>query len=109
MKMSEKQFQNKIWNLAQRTGWKVAHFPPSRNQRGGHQTAVAYDAKGWPDLVLCHPGRGLFLIRELKVKPNKLTPEQTQWLADLGNAEIDGDVWYPEDWDGIVALLKGTG
>jgi hypothetical protein len=109
MKMSEKQFQNKIWDVAQRTGWKVAHFPPSRNPRGGHMTAVAYNGKGWPDLVLCHPGRGLFLIRELKVKPNKLTPEQTQWVLDLGNVEIDADVWYPEDWPGIVALLTGTG
>lgn len=106
MKLSEAQFQSQIWDVARTFGWRAAHFPPSRNPRGGHMTAFAYNGKGWPDLVLCHPDRGLFVIAELKVKPNKPTLDQQRWIAALVAAGVDAQVWYPEDWPHIVDLLS---
>ena len=78
MKMSEAEFQDKVAELAQWSGWLVFHPRRSRTESGGHATAVAYDGKGYPDLTMVHPARGI-VFAELKVPPNDRTPDQVKW------------------------------
>lgn len=42
---------------------------------------------------------------ELKVKPNKPTPEQWDWLKALALAGIETHVVYPDDWSMIEEVL----
>jgi hypothetical protein len=101
---AEASFQSAVIDLAHLYGWRVAHFRAARTLRGW-ATPVGADGKGWPDLFLVHPVRGIALARELKVPPNRLTSEQRQWLHNLSAAGIDAQVWTPGDWDKIQATL----
>ena len=56
---------------------------------------------GWPDVVICKPGR--LLIAELKVGKNRRTPEQLAW-ADCLPVE-NYRLWRPTDWAEIEQLL----
>lgn len=93
--MSEEDLQRQIINLAHLYNIRVAHFPPSLSVKGKWMTAVAADAKGWPDLTLVGTG---VLFRENKTDRGTLRPEQKQWIADLRTAGADVDVWRPRDW-----------
>lgn len=104
--MTEAQHQRGIIELAQLTGWMVAHFRPAQTSKGW-RTAVSGDGKGFPDLVLVHPHRGI-LYRELKTDTGKLTPEQRAWGQRIAEAGGDHDVWRPRDWWLIEATLRGT-
>lgn len=90
----EKHFQAEVIKLAKRCGWRHYHTHDSRRS-----------AAGFPDLVLVRGQRLIFA--ELKVKPNRPTPAQEEWLADL--RRIHGDVvtvlWYPEQWMEIERTL----
>ena len=87
-------------------GWAVAHFRKARTSKGWI-TAVGADGKGWPDLFLCHPERGIAIARELKVPPNNITPEQQAWLRVLNATGVDARVWTPNDWAAIEHTLRG--
>lgn len=69
-----------------------------------------YDSRrttpGWPDLAIVGPGGALF--RELKAAAGRVTVEQREWLAAMGAAGLDADVWRPIDWTSgrIVAELR---
>jgi hypothetical protein len=108
----EDEFQKQVLELARRCGWRVAHFKKVLVQRPNGSTywvtPAAADGKGWPDLALVHPGRGLFLLRELKTDSGKLTPEQRLWLEDLARVPgLDVGVWQPGQWKEIERTLKG--
>ena len=90
--------------MAHLYGWKVAHFRKARTKRRWI-TAVGADGKGWPDLLLCHEQRGVTIARELKVPPNKTTPEQDEWLRVLNVCNISAKVWEPLDWNEIERTL----
>lgn len=106
-KMTEAQFQRHVIHYAQACGWRVAHFRAVRVQRSNgktyHETPVAADGRGFPDLILVR-GRRLIAI-ELKAGKNKPTPEQRQWLDALEQAWVPSYVYYPEDWQEIMDLL----
>ncbi len=102
----EESFQSAVIDLAHLYGWIVAHFRRARTKHGW-TTAVAADGKGFPDLLLCHAERSVFLIRELKVPPNHLTPEQAEWIRVLCAVGINAKVWVPDDWPEIEQTLKG--
>lgn len=104
LKQSEADFQRAVIQLAQVTGWRVAHFRPAQNARGDWRTPVAADGAGWPDLVLVRGHRLLF--RELKTEAGKLTLEQLAWGEALKAAGADWGVWRPSDWDIIESALK---
>lgn len=101
----EASFQSAVIAVARLHGWKVAHFRKARTKRGW-VTAVSADGQGWPDLLLCHPQRGLILARELKVPPNTTTPEQETWLCVLRACGVDARVWTPTDWVEIQRTLS---
>lgn len=102
----EESFQSAVVDMAHLYGWRVAHFRKARTVKGW-RTAVGGDGKGWPDLFLCHESRKLAIARELKVPPNRTTPEQQEWLRVLRATGVDSDVWTPDDWDEIERTLIG--
>lgn len=102
---TEREFQNKVIELAHLNHWLVAHFRPARVLRHGkeiYETAVGADGKGFPYLVLVRGGEIIFA--ELKSENGKLSPEQETWRFALDSVSLCV-VWRPSDWDAIVELL----
>ena len=109
----ERAFQAAVIELAQRLGWRVAHFRATRtvDRQGRHrwQTPVDGDGAGFPDLVLARAGRILFV--ELKTDRGRLSPAQAEWrdVLELAAWEAPGvvrvRVWRPRDWPEIELEL----
>jgi len=97
MKLTEKQFQEQVIDLAHIYHWKVAHFRPAQTSKGW-RTPVGADGKGFPDLVLARKGQVLFI--ELKSDDGKVTEEQREWLN-----ELDGILWRPQDLETIAKVV----
>jgi hypothetical protein len=108
-KMTERQWQERVIEYAQGRGWKVAHFRAVRVHRKDgsvhHETPVAADGKGFPDLILVHKAFGKVVAAELKVGKNKTSPEQDNWLDHFAAALVPTFVWFPSDWDDVVQVL----
>lgn len=104
-KVTEAQLSDSIAYVAKLYGWTVAHFRPARTA-ASWATAVAYDGKGFPDLVLVHPLRKLVVFAELKSDTGKLAPEQIRWADDLVLAGAEHHVWRPVNWPTILDLLS---
>ena len=92
---TEKSFQATIVSYAQLHGWLSYHSFDSRK-------SVA----GFPDLVLCKPGRLVFA--ELKREDGRLSPSQSHWLTVLSHsvAGIETYTWRPSDWRDIERILR---
>ena len=101
-RLSEKDFQTQVIDLAHVFGWKVAHFRPAQTAKGW-RTPVGADGKGFPDLVLARErdGKRQQIFAELKTDKGTATIEQLQWLKVL-----NGYLWKPSDFDKIQELLK---
>jgi hypothetical protein len=118
--VTEAELQACVIDLAHVYGWKVAHFRPAMTAKGW-RTPVGADGKGFPDLVLCKPGKdersefhrfsepSELMFVELKAKKGRLTLEQIDWLDWLG-FHADAMVWTPAEWeDGtILKALSGV-
>lgn len=109
---TEAQWQATVIELAQRTGWKVAHFSDSRREVvAGAQRRLVGDAlaKGWPDLVLGRDGHVIFA--ELKSRTGRTTAEQDEWLrvlstlADAAPELVTVVVWRPQDIEAVKRAL----
>lgn len=110
---TEAEFQAAVIELAERTGWKVAHFADSRKQirgRDGELRLVGDEqAKGYPDLTMVK-GRRLMFV-ELKRDGQHPTETQMVWLSALSDVseatrdrQIHVAVWHPEDMrSGLIA------
>lgn len=107
LKLSEAEFTKQVIQLANRFGWRVAHFRPAMMRSGKWATAVQGDGKGFPDLFAVHAKLGRQFVAELKVGKNSVTPEQADWLEDCKKAGIAAFIWRPESWDEIIAVLRG--
>lgn len=108
--ISETDFSDSIHDLCVRCrlGWRIAHFRPARvgpAERERTLTPTAYDASGFPDLVLVHPARKLVLFREIKSERGRLSSAQVGWRNDLVAAGADYAIWRPSDWFRIVDQL----
>lgn len=90
-KATEAECQSVLVEAAKRGGWLCHAERAAMRQSGKWSTPITGDA-GFPDLVLSHPTRGT-VYWELKRRPNKPTPAQTEWLELLGG-EL---VWVPEE------------
>lgn len=95
LKMSERELQSAVLDLAALLKWHVAHFRPAMTRAGDWVTPVAADGKGFVDLVLV---RERVLFVELKAEKGKLSVEQADWGARLLLAKADYLVWKPEHW-----------
>ena len=96
-------YQDAIAAAARLLGWRAVHFRPARTANGW-RTPGQYDAVGWPDLILARPPR--IVAIEVKRQGGKLTPEQSQWLADLAACGIETHVAEPSDFDAIASILR---
>jgi hypothetical protein len=96
--LTEKQFQQRVVDLAHLTGWHVVHYRPAW-QSGRWRTPMTGDS-GAPDLILARSG--VVLLAELKTDQGRLTDPQRAWLKALG---ANGRVWRPRDWAEIAAEL----
>lgn len=101
--MTEAQLQAAIIDAAHIGGWRVAHFRKVQTP-GGWRTPVGADGKGFPDLVLAHPARGV-IFAELKTDEGQLKPDQRKWRDSLSLA--DWREWRPSDLDAVKAELIG--
>jgi len=108
--ISEADLQAQVVELADLTGWQAMHVRRSIGRRGGARAwQTTTSCKGWPDLVLWHPGSGLGpLYRELKSEAGRLTVDQAQVLDDLKKCGADVAVWRPGDWPTIEATLTAA-
>lgn len=110
-KLSEKEFQAQVMEFAKLHGWRRAHFRCVRVQRANgstyYETPVAGDGEGFPDMLLIHETRKLLVAAELKVKPNKPTAEQLDWLKAMASVGARTFVWYPADWPEIEKVIGG--
>lgn len=105
--MTEAAFQARVIDYAHRVGWRIAHFPRT-NPEGRWRTAVAADAKGYPDLTMVRGSRLIFA--ELKSERGSLRPDQRGWIEQLCHASamrygFEVYVWKPRDWHEIERLL----
>jgi hypothetical protein len=111
-KLYEKDFQAGVIEFAQLHGWRVMHISDSRREVINRKRGVRYLigdelSRGWPDLVLAHPTRGQFVVRELKTDKGRIRPEQKAWLETLAACGVDVGVWRPRDIEEIETLLAG--
>jgi len=98
------EIQDAVVGTAHIAGWTVAHFRPSRTAHGW-RTPCAYDARGFPDLVLV---RDRVVYAEIKGDGDRLRDEQGQWLARLAAAGAEVHVWGSEEWmDGTIDAILG--
>ena len=68
------------------------------------RTPVAYDAAGFPDLVLIRPPRVIFA--EMKSEKGRVTEPQREWLADLAACSgVESYNWRPSHWFDIELIL----
>lgn len=101
--VSEAEFQAQVTQLAHLCGWRVLHIRRSIGK--GQRWTTTTSLVGYPDLTLFRPPRDL-IFAELKVPPNKLSPEQKELLEFLGEFEIaQAVVWTPADWPEIQRML----
>ncbi len=92
LRLSEKDFQQRIIDRAKALGWLVYHTHDSRHS----------DA-GFPDLVLARKGRVVFA--EVKAEKGRLSEAQMGWLYALKAAADEAYVWRPSDLAVIEKLL----
>ena len=92
----EKDFQQRVTDLADAHGWDWQHCRRPQEDR-----------PGFPDLVLWHPERRLLLFRELKREGGKETNAQFLRITGLIMAGANARVWFPSDWPEIEVLLTG--
>ncbi len=90
--ITEREFQAQVVQLARLCGWMVYHTHDSRRS-----------AAGFPDLVLV---RETVLFVELKVPPNRLSPDQAAWVERLRGAGQAACVWTPDQWGEIELTLR---
>lgn len=101
---TEAGFQRAVIDLARLCGWLVHHTRPAWTAKG-YRTPIMGDV-GFPDLVLCHPKRGVVIFAELKVGKNPASAEQVRWLDALRGTGAAAGVWRETDWPDIERTLK---
>ena len=90
--IAEEEFQRWCEMVAGARGWTYYHTHDSRRSEGG-----------FLDLHLARPP--VYLVRELKVGTNGLSPEQRLWVSLHEKCGHDVAVWRPEDKARILAEL----
>lgn len=124
--VSEKELQDQVIDFAQMCGWKFVHFHDSRRQivdaHGNRALIGDKDARGWPDLYLCHPTRGV-IHAELKGSKTVVEEHQIAMLNKLAETALSMapgsmstrrmrvHLWRPDDLPTIIVpvLQRGTG
>ena len=95
VRVTERQLQAQVVQLAQLNGWRCYHTFDSRRS-----------APGFPDLLLVRPPRLIFA--ELKSEKGRLRPAQAECFAALAEVERAPEtyVWRPGDFGDIQSTLR---
>lgn len=102
LRVSGKSLQKAVIDYARSRGWHCAHFP-SVETKQGWRTAVAADAKGWPDAFML---RERPVVIEFKGDGDTIRPEQQQWREWFERAGVEHYFITPKDWpDRVVEIL----
>jgi len=91
---TERDFQAKVIEAAQRLGWEVQF----------HWSSI-HSPRGYPDLTLVRGKR--LLYAELKSEKGTITLAQNHWLEVLketGKCEVY--IWRPSLWESIILTLE---
>ena len=92
-KMTEKEFQAQVIEMAKAFGWLVYHTWNSQ-----------HSAAGFPDLVMVRGGRLIFA--ELKTEKGKVSDAQVVWIMEIGSSGTEVYIWRPSDIDYIEEKLR---
>ena len=92
-KITERQWQEQVEELAAMLGWKKYHT----------WNSIKSDP-GFPDLVLVRPPRLIFA--ELKVDGKKPDARQLAWLDDVRECGVQSYLWYPEELEKVKEVLR---
>jgi hypothetical protein len=95
-RITEKEFEQQFVQLAAMLSYKLYHTANSMKSQ-----------KGFPDWVAASETRKRTVFVELKVWPNKPTPEQLEWNRVLRAAGQLAFIWFPEDLDEMRRVLSG--
>lgn len=96
--ISERDFQDRVVELARLRRWLVYHTHDSRRSD-----------PGFPDLVMVRGG--VLVFAELKTEKGRLTRDQQKWLHELDRTSaatarvVQVYGWRPSDWPHIVEVL----
>lgn len=100
----EEDYEDAIIEAATAAGW-LAHAERRSASAKGYRTAIK-GARGWPDLVLVHERRRIFLVAELKRRSNSPTVDQTRWLRSINAAGGTARLWWlPDQYPAILSFL----
>ena len=101
---SEAEFQKTVISLAKLHRWMIVHIQPAQIRPGVWVTPTTGN-QGFPDLILCHPFRGLIFC-ELKTNKGIVSKDQWNWIYCLQDAGQEVHVWRPADIDTISERLS---
>ncbi len=97
-------FQDQVVRMARGQGWLVFHPAPFQVRPGVWRS----DGKGFPDLVLIHPGGRGIIFAELKAEGGKLSEEQVRWGESIVKSGGEYYLWRPKDIQSIALRLTQT-
>lgn len=93
--MTHVELQSQVLEVAKLLGWNHLHVRRSIGK--GNKWVTTTNIVGWPDLLLWNPRQpGRHLAIELKVPPDKLSPDQAKVLDELGAAGFETHVITPD-------------
>lgn len=90
---TEKEFQERVRNLARALGWLVYHTHDSRRCE-----------PGFPDLVMVRAPRLLFM--ELKREGGRFSQDQIHWLQELKACGVEVYTARPSAWADVERILR---
>lgn len=93
--LSETAFQSQVIKLATEQGWMYYHTKWS-----------LHSPRGFPDLVLTHPGFRRTVFIELKRMAGTPSPAQTQWLSALQECGNEVYLFRPDDQSELETVLQ---
>ena len=92
--VTEKQFTQQVIDAARYMGYMVYH-----TWRSFHSVA------GFPDLLMIREHR--VIVAELKSARGIVTEQQKVWLDAFALAGVETYIWYPDNWEDLVEVLRG--
>lgn len=104
--MSERQLMDAAIETAALHGWLWHHMPDEAlAELAKARRWEAMPAPGFPDLVLLRGNR--LLVVETKAQRGVVSPDQEAWLAAFRQVDVvDVAVWWPDDRDELVRVLR---
>lgn len=102
-RITEREWQRQLTDLAELHGWAWVHFRPAETSRGWRTPVSGPLGKGWPDLEL---KRERTIYVECKREGERPTPDQEHVIALLEAAGDEVYVWRPDDLPFAAMVLR---